>query len=70
MKLLHENGDMDDDLELTEKQLFDPCNEVVENCELEDEGKGRAGTNKRRRVYEIKVMMLKYNNCGCYPNLF
>ena len=56
LKLLNKQGDLDDNLELVEKCFTD--RETVENYELEDEGKGRAGTNKRKRAYEIKVWKL------------
>ena len=52
VKILHRCGKMDDDLELTEEQ-YD--HESVHNAELENKAKGRAGTNKRKRAYEIKV---------------
>ena len=55
VKILHSCGKMDDDLELTEERYIDANNENIDNFELEDEGKGRAGTNKRRRAFEIKV---------------
>ena len=55
VKMLHSRGKIDDDLDLTEERYIDANSENVDNFELEDEGKGRAGTNKRRRAFEIKV---------------
>lgn len=55
VKILHSRGKIDDDLDLTEERYIDANSENVDNFELEDEGKGRAGTNKRKRAYEIKV---------------
>ena len=54
VKLLHRCGKMDDDLDLIEEVYIDASSENVQDLEL-DEGKGKAGTNKRRRAYEIKA---------------
>ena len=57
VKVLHRCGKMDNDLDLIEEFYVDANSENLQNRELE-EGKGRAGTNKRKRVYEIKVMIV------------
>ena len=57
VKVLHARGKMDDDLDLIGERFVDANNEKGQNFELEDEGKGRAGTNKRKRAYEIKVWL-------------
>ena len=57
VRQLHENGNMDDDLQLTEELFVDAIRDEIINCELEDEGKGRAGTNKRKRAYEMEVLL-------------
>ena len=54
VKVLHRYGKMDDDLDLIEEVYIDASSENLQDLELE-EGKGRPGTNKRRRAYEIKV---------------
>ena len=54
VKVLHRCGKMDDDLDLIEEVYVDVSSENLQDLELE-EGKGRPGTNKRRRAYEIKV---------------
>ncbi|XP_028398652.1 endoribonuclease Dicer-like [Dendronephthya gigantea] len=55
VKILHANGKMDNDLDLIEEVYVDANDGNEQNFELEDEGKGRAGTNKRKRAYGIKV---------------
>ena len=60
VKILHANDKMDNDLDLIEEVYVDANNENDQNFELEDEGKGRAGTNKRKRAYEIKVIVVRF----------
>ena len=47
---------MDDDLQLSEERFVHAIRDEMINCELEDEGKGRPGTNKRKRAYEMEVL--------------
>lgn len=58
VKILHGCGKLDDDLDLTEEVYVDTntCDNVDNSTvEMEDKYVGKAGTNKRKRVYQIEV---------------
>lgn len=59
VKMLHARGQLDSDLDLIREQYVGVDSDLIEDFALEDEGKGRAGTNKRKRAYEVKVKCWK-----------